>query len=108
MKICPEHKKPFSDKGPNSKGNYWHVINYDKQEYCNKTPEEYAAIPDEEAPKQTVSEERVPVEESSPNGMLMCNAMNNAIQLVCASKIEVTEIGQYYKKILEAFETKGS
>lgn len=46
MKICPEHDKPFSDKSPNKVGNYWHVIDFEKNEYCSKTKEEYDTISD--------------------------------------------------------------
>jgi hypothetical protein len=38
---CSIHGKTF--KGPNSKGIYWHLINYDTQEYCHKTPQELGA-----------------------------------------------------------------
>jgi hypothetical protein len=33
-------------------------------------------------------------------GMLMCNAMNNAVALAANGKITTNEIGSYYKKIL--------
>lgn len=31
---CEIHGKEF--KGPNARGNMWHVINYEKGEFCNK------------------------------------------------------------------------
>lgn len=34
--ICAEHNKEY--KGPNSRGKLWHVINFDKQEYCTIDP----------------------------------------------------------------------
>lgn len=44
MKFCVEHNKPFSEKSPNSKGMYWHVIDFDKKEYHSITTEEYNAL----------------------------------------------------------------
>lgn len=32
--FCEIHNKEF--KGPNKRGNMWHVIDYDKGEFCNK------------------------------------------------------------------------
>lgn len=34
------------------------------------------------------------------NGMLMCNAMNNAVSLAANGKIATDQIGSYYKRIL--------
>ena len=58
MKICPEHEVAFSAKSPNSRGFYWHVIDFNKNEFCSKTEEEYNAIPDEQ------EEVREPVEQT--------------------------------------------
>lgn len=54
MKTCPEHNKLFSPKSPNKGGYYWHVINFDKDEYCSKSKEAYDAIPgvDEESQRE--------------------------------------------------------
>lgn len=31
--ICATHNKEY--KGPNTKGNFWHVVDYNKGEFCN-------------------------------------------------------------------------
>lgn len=48
MKKCPDHNKPFSAKSPNAQGNYWHVIDFAKHEFCSKTKAEYDAIPQDD------------------------------------------------------------
>lgn len=37
---------------------------------------------------------------TSVNGMFICNAMNNAVVLACNNKIQVDQIGVYFKRIL--------
>lgn len=44
MKYCVEHNKPFSDKSPNSRGMYWHLVDFDKKEYHSISKEEYDAL----------------------------------------------------------------
>lgn len=39
--ICSIHNKEF--KGPNKADNYWHLINFEKQEYCTKPADEVTA-----------------------------------------------------------------
>src|SRR5438105_2584116 len=36
----------------------------------------------------------------SSQGMLMCNAMNNAVALASSGRIQVDQIGAYYQRIL--------
>lgn len=59
MKTCPLHDKVFN--GPNSRGNYWHSLGYNKG-FCNKTQEEYDALfgPNEvEMPSDNLERESV-------------------------------------------------
>ena len=51
MKTCLIHNVKFSEKSPNSKGRYWHVVDFDKQEYHSIKGEEYMAIEDAVAPQ---------------------------------------------------------
>lgn len=46
MKLCPIHLKLFSEKSPNKGGFYWHVINFENNEYHSITKEEYDRLPD--------------------------------------------------------------
>lgn len=42
----------------------------------------------------------VRTENPATKSMLMCNAMNNTIALASSGKIELNQIGAYYKRIL--------
>ncbi len=44
-------------------------------------------------------------ESVSSHKMLMCNAMNNAIALASSGKIQIDQIGSYYKKIYSELTT---
>lgn len=75
MKICPEHNVPFSDKSPNRYGQYYHVINYDRQEYCNKSKNFYDNLPwGTVTPKESAPAVKV---DSEARGKTRC-------QIICA------------------------
>ena len=67
MKTCPEHNKKFSEKSPNKGGFYWHVVNFENNEYCSWNKEEYDAIASEQEVKGVMeglpSWTREPIEE---------------------------------------------
>lgn len=101
MKICQEHEKPFSEKSPNKAGKYWHVVDFDKNEFHSVTKEEYDALPGE-----METETREPLEGSKANGMLICNAMNNAVSMVNQGTIQIENLELYFEKILSAMEKR--
>jgi hypothetical protein len=42
---------------------------------------------------------------SKENGIFVCNAMNNAVELATSGKIQVSEIDKYFKKIYSELKT---
>jgi hypothetical protein len=50
--------------------------------------------------KQSVIKPAQDTNPASSQGMLMCNAMNNAVSLAANGRIQVDQIGAYYQRIL--------
>lgn len=107
MKICKTHTgKEFKLKDGQYGPFYSHVTGGDKEAgftYHNAKVEEISneIIPEEETMADVIKEPiREPIEGNQPNGMLMCNAMNNAISLTEAGKVDIKDLESVYNRIL--------
>lgn len=92
---CQKHSTKYFKNEKN--GQHWYSHRTDDpafpKGYCN----EYVEKESSSAPKPNVS---------NNDSFYTCNAMNNAVALACAGKIEVSQISAYYKKILRQLENK--
>jgi hypothetical protein len=98
VKTCKLHNTKFSAKSPNTRGEYWHVIDFAKKEFCSVSAEIYNALPEEEG------ESTIPAPSAS-SSFNTCNAMNNAIALINADKVPLEQLEVIYRRILEILES---
>ncbi len=95
---CDQHRSKFyRNEKPDKKGDlkvwYSHKI-MDGSGFCVEKAER-------SEPRQLLLPNEREIAISNPQqNMFVCNAMNNAIALACNGKIEVSQIGLYYKRIL--------
>lgn len=91
---CQLHKSKFyrNEKEVNGETRVWysHKI-LDGSGFCVEKESEKPVVQQAIFPERTVS---------SSKYMFMCNAMNNATALASGGRIEVNQIGSFYKKIL--------
>ncbi|MCL5784410.1 MAG: hypothetical protein M1142_03595 [Patescibacteria group bacterium] len=93
---CQLHRSKFyrNEKQVNGDAKVWysHKI-LDGQGFCveKETSETKPAV------GQSIFTDRIV---SPSKYMFMCNAMNNAVALAAGGKIELDQIGSYYKRIL--------
>lgn len=108
MKVCPEHKVEILIRDGKFGPFYSHK---NGEAWCNKKPEEVIELHDEVVHQIKASEEqpeivreKLPTGGANNNGMLACNAMNNAIELVKAGQANYEDLNIVYKNILSILE----
>lgn len=94
---CQEHQtKFFRNEKANDKGqlDVWYSHKKaDGSGFCTE-------------PKNlSILEDTKPQEQSNLSSMFACNAMNNAVALASAGKIDMQKIGETYKKLLDELQT---
>lgn len=91
--FCNIHRVPF--KKFEKDGSSWYSHKTDDpafpKGYCNE-PKEASSAPKPTAPAQT--------SDFKSESMFMCNALNNAVALVNAAKVDVGQLEATYKKLL--------
>jgi hypothetical protein len=97
---CKEHDTKFyRNERKDYKGDlrvwYSHKM-LDGQGFCTEQKSRDDVSKTDIQPKQL----RLVDDAPKTNGMLMCNAMNNAVSLAASGKITTDQIGSYYKRIL--------
>lgn len=97
LHYCNEHQTKFfkNEKvAPDGQPKVWYSHKkLDGTGFCVEKAAEVTA--------QTVYPRRAEaMPNSSVSGMFSCNALNNAVALACEGKIEVSEIGKYYRNFL--------
>lgn len=94
---CPEHQSKFFRNEKTADDGHLKVW------YSHKKMDGTGfCVEKDNVAQQTTLLQPVSQESNSGQKMLMCNAMNNAVQLAVNSKISVDQIGTYYHKILGA------
>lgn len=96
LHYCQTHNSKFyrNEKQVNGEPKVWysHKI-LDGQGFCTEK--------DTESTKSVTQQKVFSDHAVSPSKyMFMCNAMNNAVSLAAGGKIEINQIGPYYKRIL--------
>lgn len=100
---CREHQTRFyrNEKvGPDGEMKVWYSHKKaDGSGFCVEKDEQY--LMQIRKPLEVEEAKTAPA-----NNIFACNAMNNAIALACNGKIEVNQIGAYYRKILTQLQEK--